>query len=103
MITIQMRRKMSPQIYKQMKRQKNPVTKKKSINSQVMRNSSKGPITLMIQMMILRQEVKKKRERCLMTIRETDKWKSKEMMNLRKRNEMIRTKMNTMREKTQKA
>ena len=50
-------------IYKQMKRQKNPVMKKKSINSPVMRNSSKGPIRLMNQMMTLRQQVKKKRER----------------------------------------
>ena len=101
---MQMTRKMSLQIYKQMKRQ-NPFMKKNLINSPVMRNSSKGPITLMNQMMTLTQKVKKKRGRCLMKIRETDKWKSKEMMKMRKRNEMIRTKRKrkTMREKTQKA
>ena len=33
-------------------------------------------------MMTLTQKVKKKRERCLMKISETDKWKSKEMMKL---------------------
>ena len=101
---MQMTKKMSLEIYKQMKRQKNPVTKKKSINSPMVRSSSKRRITLMIQMMTLTQEVKKGVV-CLMKIGETNKWKSKEMKKLRKRNEMIMTKRKrkTAREKTQKA
>ena len=73
---MQMTRKMSLEIYKQMKRQNNPVTKKKLINSPVMTNSCRRPITLMNQMMTLTQKVKK-RGRCLMKIRETHKWKIK--------------------------
>ena len=52
---MQMTRKMSFEMYKQMKRQ-NPVTKKKLINSQVMTNRSKRPITLMNKMMTLTQK-----------------------------------------------
>ena len=63
------------EIYKQIKRQ-NPVTKKKIINSAVMINRSKTPITRINQMMTVMLEVKKGVV-CLMKIRDTDKWNMK--------------------------
>ena len=43
-------------------------------------------------MITLTQKMNKKRGRCLMKIGNTDKWKIKYIMKLRKRNEMIRIK-----------
>ena len=71
----------------------------------MVRSNSKRPITVMNQMMTLTQKVNKKRGRCLMKIGNTDKWKIKYIMKLRKRNKMIRRKRKRkmMTEKTHKA